>query len=424
MSRYAEARTFCSMLTEAGFPTMMAGGCVRDRLFGKEPKDFDLATTGLPEDAMRFFKNKGYRVIPTGLKHGTISVVTKLQTVEVTTLRTDLDCDGRHADVAFSTDFREDALRRDFTINALFEDYDGQVHDHVGGLADLENRTLRFVGQAEERIREDYLRILRYFRFLGRYGWSPLPDQLEAITANLDGLTKLSIERVQSEMNQILASPHVGQSLPMLTNCGLIAILFPFLNTETFTPLIKLLQDMRPASLAPAHSDHPIWPGLRWFSFLYWGADGMSEDAMRQQIDRMRFTRKENKLILSLTHFFNLPEDHTERLLLTLQWHEQALMPAGFLEFYLRVLALSLPFGEPVANLTQLMSGLTDLPPFQTPHEDLMALPPANRGESLKIAKIYWYLGLCRDSNDVSKILAKAETFKNQLQSGRPKPVY
>ncbi|MDJ0835790.1 MAG: CCA tRNA nucleotidyltransferase [Acidobacteriota bacterium] len=410
MNRYTEAGWFCRLLTDHGFPTMMAGGCVRDRLFGKEPKDYDLATAALPREAMRLFRKQGYKVVPTGLKHGTISVVSKLQTIEVTTLRTDAACDGRHAEVVFSTDFREDARRRDFTINALFEDSEGRVHDHVGGVDDLHHRALRFVGDPAARIREDYLRILRYFRFLSRYGWEPRPEQLAAIQANLDGLSQLSVERVQSEMDQILASPHVTRILPMLYDIGLTGVLFPFVRADALPGLTAHLLELDSAD-------------LRWFSFFYWGAGRMTNQQVKTTMDYMRFTRKRNRMMLGLNRFLNLPQDDIERLFIALQWYEQDLLPPAQLKHYLETCTRHHPGTGFQDHLIQLLDGMARGKPFETPREALMALAPAVRGESLRVAKIYWYLGLCRDSNEVSRVLAQAETYRTKLQSGAPEPL-
>ncbi len=151
-----------------GEETRIAGGAVRDLALGLTPGDFDLATTASPDVVMARARAAGFNVAPTGLAHGTVTVIADGRPFEVTTLREDVATDGRHAVVKFGRDFRADALRRDFTINALSLDAEGRVHDYCGGLADLEARRVRFIGDARERIREDYLRILRFFRFSAR----------------------------------------------------------------------------------------------------------------------------------------------------------------------------------------------------------------------------------------------------------------
>jgi len=153
-----------------GEETRLVGGAVRDLALGAAAADFDLATTALPEVVIQRARAAGFGVAPTGVAHGTVTVIVDGRPIEATTLRRDVDTDGRHAKVAFGRDFRDDARRRDFTINALSLSLDGVVHDYVGGLMDLAARRVRFIGEARLRIREDYLRILRFFRFSARYG--------------------------------------------------------------------------------------------------------------------------------------------------------------------------------------------------------------------------------------------------------------
>lgn len=186
--------------------TRIAGGAVRDMLLGVEPKDWDMATTLLPLDVIRVAGHEGgFPVIPTGLKHGTVTVVIDGMHLEVTTLRADVDTDGRHADVEFITDWKEDAMRRDLTMNALFMDVDGIIFDYVGGVDDLKAGIVKFVGDPAERIQEDYLRILRYFRFVGRIGVTKYDSKaLSAIRRLSPNLNKISGERVWMEMGKIL----------------------------------------------------------------------------------------------------------------------------------------------------------------------------------------------------------------------------
>lgn len=149
-------------LNRDGGEARVVGGAVRNTLLGTAVSDVDLATTHVPQETVRLAEEAGFKPVPTGIEHGTITVVVQGHAYEVTTLRKDVETDGRHAKVAFGTDWKTDAERRDFTINALYATADGTIIDHVGGLADIETRTLRFIGDAEQRIREDYLRILRF----------------------------------------------------------------------------------------------------------------------------------------------------------------------------------------------------------------------------------------------------------------------
>ena len=163
---YQAACDAIALLEQAGGEARLAGGCVRDRLRGVTPKDYDIATTTLPHETARIFRAAGFKTVPTGIKHGTITLLSPAGGIEITTLRSDIETDGRHVTkIAFSKNFADDAARRDFTVNAMFEDRHGKIYDFFQGRADLEAKRLVFVGEAEQRIREDYLRVMRLFRF-------------------------------------------------------------------------------------------------------------------------------------------------------------------------------------------------------------------------------------------------------------------
>ena len=206
----------------------VAGGAVRDTLAGRPVADIDLATPRPPEQVMAALKAAGIRSVPTGLSHGTVTAVAGGRGFEITTLRRDVQTDGRHAVVAFTDDWREDAARRDFTLNAMSMTRDGAVFDYFGGVADLRAGIVRFVGDPATRIAEDYLRILRFFRFFSRYGSGP-PDAaaLAAIRAGLPGLSGLSAERVWSELRRILAAPDPRQAIALMGELGVLAAVLP-----------------------------------------------------------------------------------------------------------------------------------------------------------------------------------------------------
>ncbi|EXU83409.1 poly(A) polymerase [Brucella melitensis 548] len=190
--------------------------------------DVDLATTHLPEETVRLASEAGFKPVPTGMEHGTITVVVQGYPFEVTTLRRDIETNGRHAKVAFGTDWKADAERRDFTINALYVTADGTVIDQVGGLADIETRTLRFIGDAEQRIREDYLRILRFFRFFAWYGSGrPEAEGLRASARLKDGIAQLSAERIWSEMKKLLGAPDPSRALLWMRQAGVLNLVLP-----------------------------------------------------------------------------------------------------------------------------------------------------------------------------------------------------
>lgn len=210
-------------LDAPGEETRLVGGAVRDALLGRPVADIDLATTLLPEAVVARATAAGLKPVPTGIAHGTVTVVVEGEPFEVTTLREDIETDGRHAVVRFGRDFSRDAARRDFTVNALSVTPDGRVHDTVGGLADLSEARVRFIGEARQRIREDYLRILRFFRFHARYGaGAPDPEGLAAAVEARDGLAQLSRERVRGELLKLLVAPGAPAVTAVLSRTGLL----------------------------------------------------------------------------------------------------------------------------------------------------------------------------------------------------------
>lgn len=191
----------------AGGQARFVGGCVRDALLGRDDSDIDVAATLPPAAVLAALEKAGIRCVPTGFDHGTITAVLAARPVEITSLRKDVSTDGRRATVAYTTDWRADSLRRDFTVNALYADPDGTLHDYQGGLADLAARRLRFVGDPTQRIREDRLRILRFYRFLAQLE-IPQPETAaaDACRAERAGLRDLSAERVAKETLKLLAT--------------------------------------------------------------------------------------------------------------------------------------------------------------------------------------------------------------------------
>lgn len=217
-----------SVLNADGHEARIAGGAIRNVLLGVDVADVDIATTTLPEETERRASAAGFRTLPTGKEHGTITVIADGRPYEVTTLRADIETDGRHARVVFGTDWQLDAERRDFTINALYAKADGTVIDLVGGLADIEARTLRFIGDAEARIREDYLRILRFFRFFAWYGHGrPDADGIRASARLKKGLEQLSAERVWAELKKLLAAPDPSRALLWMRQSGVLSVVLP-----------------------------------------------------------------------------------------------------------------------------------------------------------------------------------------------------
>jgi poly(A) polymerase len=211
------------VLDRDGEEARVVGGAVRNALLGLSADEIDVATTATPEEVVRRVQAAGFKAVPTGIAHGTVTVVADKIPFEVTTLRQDVETYGRHAKVAFGRDWQADAERRDFTINAFSARADGTVYDYVGGLADLKARRVRFIGDPRQRIAEDYLRILRFFRFHAAYGTSDHPDRdgLEACIAGRDGLDQLSRERVRMELMKLMVAPHAVPTLVSMTDAGL-----------------------------------------------------------------------------------------------------------------------------------------------------------------------------------------------------------
>ncbi len=217
-------RRALAALDVKGAETRLVGGCVRDALLGNPSADIDLATTLLPDAVMDAARRvPGLKAVPTGIEHGTVTLVTGDGPIEVTTLREDVETDGRHAVVRFGGDFARDAERRDFTVNALSLGADGRLHDTVGGLPDLAAGRVRFIGDPATRIREDALRILRFFRFHARFGAGP-PDAaaLAACIAARDALDRLSRERVRAEFLKLLTAPGGVPMVGTLSATGLL----------------------------------------------------------------------------------------------------------------------------------------------------------------------------------------------------------
>ncbi len=233
----------CAALEAGGAQALFVGGCVRNALMGVPVSDIDISTDAVPERVMTLAEAAGIKAVPTGIDHGTVTLVKDGIPHEVTTFRKDVETDGRRAVVAYSTCVKEDAARRDFTMNAIYARPDGTVIDPLGGLPDLEARRVRFIGDAGDRIREDYLRSLRYFRFHALYGCDVLgfdPEALAAIADNLEGLVTLSRERVGAELLKLLAAPDPAPAVAAMRSTGALAQVLPGADDRALAPLVHL----------------------------------------------------------------------------------------------------------------------------------------------------------------------------------------
>jgi poly(A) polymerase len=243
------AKPVLDLLQDAGFQAFAVGGCVRNAALGEPVADVDIATDAHPETVTVLAEKAGFRAEPTGIDHGTVTVVTPKGAYEVTTFRRDVETDGRRAVVAYSDNLREDAARRDFTMNAIYVDRDGTVTDPLDGLGDLLARRLRFVGTPGDRIREDYLRILRFFRFYAHYGdpaQGPDPEGLAACAAFSAGIETLSRERVGAEVRKLLSAKDPAPAVASMAHAGVLSRVLPGSDPRALAPLIHLEAGLPP----------------------------------------------------------------------------------------------------------------------------------------------------------------------------------
>jgi poly(A) polymerase len=230
------------------------GGAVRDTLLGLPVQDVDIATTLTPQAVLDCLKSAGIKAVPTGIDHGTVTAIVAGAPVEITTLRRDVSTDGRRATVAYTDDWREDAARRDFTINALYADpLSSEIFDYFGGLTDLSDRRLRFIGSADARIAEDHLRIMRYFRFLARYGRGE-PDEVayRACIAGANSLMALSRERIADELMKLLAVTDPAPALRLMVDGAILRAVLPEIDAAGVDRLAHIIVREGEAAIAPS----------------------------------------------------------------------------------------------------------------------------------------------------------------------------
>ncbi len=311
------------------------GGCVRDAFIGKPVQDIDLATSYKPEDIMAFLKKAGIKVIPTGLAHGTVMAVIDGEGFEVTTLRRDDRTDGRHAIVTFTDNWEEDAARRDFTFNALYLKEDGEIYDPWGGIEDLKDGIVRFIGDANLRIQEDYLRLLRYFRFYARFAkHPPNEDTLQALISNKSGLEKISGERIHSELLRLLSNKDPLESLELMAKTGILEVITKQKKLgDVFINLLSIEQDLK----------IPPCPLTRLYSLI-------DQDPKRLNwiIQRYKFSNKESKWLHKLQDM--IKEDPAKDIRLHLHFQGKDLTRAWFMSTLARGDNLPLSTFEVIEN--------------------------------------------------------------------------
>ena len=251
----ADWRTWAAPVVAAlggGDQARFVGGAVRDELLGIPVADVDIATRLPPGDVVDLLRRAGIKAVPTGIAHGTITAVVDGRPIEVTTLRRDVSTDGRHAVVAFTDDWREDAARRDFTMNALYADpATGEVVDYFGGLRDLATRTVRFIGDPSQRIAEDHLRILRFFRFMARFGDAPDAAGLAACAARANDLMALSRERIRDELLKLLVAKDAVRVVGLMLDHGIFAPVLPEIDRDGLARLSTLVHAEAAQDVAP-----------------------------------------------------------------------------------------------------------------------------------------------------------------------------
>lgn len=240
---HVDTQNICQMLANAGYECYFVGGCVRNALLDVPVNDIDISTNALPEIVTKLAEAGGLKTIPTGIDHGTVTVISGRTPFEITTYRRDVETDGRHAVVAFANTIKEDALRRDFTMNALYADASGAVVDPLNAMPDLNARRIRFIEDADQRIKEDYLRIMRFFRFHAWYG--DVNQGLDVVglaasAANLAGLETISKERIGAELIKLLSAPDPAPSIASMAACGVLNAILPGSDAKHLSVLVHL----------------------------------------------------------------------------------------------------------------------------------------------------------------------------------------
>ncbi|HTI02604.1 MAG TPA: CCA tRNA nucleotidyltransferase [Acidisoma sp.] len=373
----------------------IVGGAVRDLLAGRPVADVDVTTPSQPQATIRALKAAGLRAIPTGIAHGTVTALAEGGSIEVTTLRRDVETDGRHAVVAFTEDFAEDAARRDFTINAMSLGADGTLYDYFEGRSDLEAGRLRFVGTPAARIAEDYLRVLRFFRFQSRYGrLAPDEETAAALRAAAGKLDTLSAERLWSEMSKILSAKDPGDGLALMAELGIFAVLLPEAAPDWPARLDRL-----------AEADAPAEPLLRLAALI-----GDARRADRLAL-RWKLSNAERERLSALLTG-DLPAADADAVVL-----RQALAETAADVLIGRSFLRHLP-GEAAAVFRRKMALIPE-PVFPLQGRDAVAIglqPGPALGAALRAVRAWWIERGCVDDADA----CRAELARLAGVAGRP----
>jgi len=376
----AEAKKLIAAFADAGFTARYVGGCVRDAVLGLPIRDIDIATDALPERSMALIQVLGMTAVPTGIDHGTVTAVGR-RSYEITTLRRDLTTDGRHAVVAFTDDWREDAARRDFTMNAMFLDADGTVLDFFGGLADLAAGRVRFVGDPARRLAEDTLRLLRFFRFHAFYGkGAPDGEGLAACRQAAPHLPALSVERIRQEMLRLLEAPEPVACLRLMQDEGILRHVLPEAGPA---PVLERLAHMVARDQACDRRPDAL---LRLLALLPSGRPAASALALRWKLSNAERDRMEKAAALAPTLSPDL-SSHATHILIQAQGNQALADAAG----------LRACDGNPAQwNELLRLAGEWQAPEFPVKGRDLAALglqPGPEMGRLLKLAEAWWIEG-------------------------------
>ncbi len=354
----------------------LVGGCVRDLLCGEKLHDFDFATPFLPEKIIEILQKNNLKAIPTGERFGTITAVVNGKNFEITTLRKDLETDGRHCKPEFVDDYFFDAARRDFTINALYLDSAGVLYDYFDGISDLEKKCVKFIGEPQQRIEEDYLRILRFFRFTCKYALRVDLEGLEACLAQKENLQKLSRERVRFELLKILNSPQKSRNIVILKILKKQKIAHQIFSQDfDLKALIKIYKIEKRCLFE-------ISSAIKLVS-LFW-REGFDQKDFFAEICATNIEKK----------YFLEVEKYYQRLHFKCLRQELAFLEKGrVIDFYLIALAKNSPkidFNSVQKNLHYLKN--ISLPKFPLKGDDLILLGLLQKqvGEAINLAKIFW----------------------------------
>ncbi len=347
------------------------GGAVRDGLLGIHTNDIDIATSNKPDEVIKILKNNNIKTIPTGIKHGTVTAIINDRSFEITTLRRDTACDGRYAKVEFTDDWREDAARRDFTINAISIDKSGKIYDYFGGKKDLEKGIVRFIGNPEERILEDHLRILRFFRFYSYYGKDEIePLGFESCKNHANKLQNISGERIKQEMLKLLSSTNPNNALNKMQEAGILDVIFD--NKKILLPVTPILNSERELKTNPD-------PIVR-LSYLLHGNN------VEQIIERFKFSNKESWLFETLVQNKILPTPD--------ELSQKKLIKRFGNEVFIKLILLGNALNKNAAykNMMELAQKWT-VPEMPLKGEDLISIginPGKKLGELLKLTEECW----------------------------------